>query len=142
MSWCCVDSICVLGLVYLGVDVEIVDSVLLLDVCMLIVVIKLKSFDEGCGGKMFKYVIELGYEEFEDICICVGCNDLELYVLWLVDVVVGMVKLLLLDGLFGIGIDLLVVLCKVVGKDVLKGNCLLEVLVGLGSFGICWSVDG
>lgn len=140
--WCQVDLICVLGLVYLGVDVEIVDSVLLLDFIYLIVVIKLKDFDDGCISKMLLYVIELGYEEIEDICICVGCNGFELYILWYVDVCIGKVEKFLLVSLLGISIDLLVELCCKVGKDVLKGECSVQVMSDFMGGGICWSVDG
>ncbi|RRU11767.1 S9 family peptidase, partial [Stenotrophomonas sp. 278] len=111
-SWRKADSTRAPGPVYLGADVEIVDSALSPDLRSLVVVTKPKSFDEGRGGKMPKYVTESGYEEFEDTRTRVGRNDPEPNSLWLVDTVAGTVKPLSLDGLPGIGTDPLAALRK------------------------------
>lgn len=141
-SWRRADSTRAPGPVYLGADVEIVDSVLSPDTRSLIVVTKPKDFDEGRGGKMPKYVTESGYEEFEDTRTRVGRNDPEPNALWLVDAVTGTVKPLSLDSLPGIGTDPLASLRKAAGKDALKGNRPVQVLAGPGVPGIRWSNDG
>lgn len=141
-SWRRADGTRAPGPVYMGADVEIVDSVLSPDARTLIVVTKPKSFDEGRGGKMPKYVTESGYEEFEDTRTRVGRNDPEPNALWLVDAVAGTVKPLSLDGLPGIATDPLAALRKAAGKDALKGNRPVEVLGGPGAPGIRWSADG
>ena len=141
-SWRKADSTRAPGPVYLGADVEIVDSALSPDLRSLVVVTKPKSFDEGRGGKMPKYVTESGYEEFEDTRTRVGRNDPEPNSLWLVDTVAGTVKPLSLDGLPGIGTDPLAALRKAAGKDALKGNRSLQVLGGPGAPGVRWSADG
>jgi len=141
-SWRRADSTRAPGPVYLGADVEIVDSALSPDTRSLIVVTKPKSFDEGRGGKMPKYVTESGYEEFEDTRTRVGRNDPEPNALWLVDAVTGTVKPLSLDSLPGIGTDPLAALRKAAGKDALKGSRPVQVLGGPGAPGIRWSNDG
>ncbi|WP_421567714.1 S9 family peptidase [Stenotrophomonas sp. PD6] len=141
-SWRRADSSRAPGPVYLGADVEIVDSALSPDTRSLIVVTKPKGFDEGRGGKMPKYVTESGYEEFEDTRTRVGRNDPEPNALWLVDAVTGTVKPLSLDGLPGIGSDPLAALRKAAGKDALKGNRPVQVLGGPGAPGVRWSSDG
>ncbi len=141
-SWRKADSTRAPGPVYLGADVEIVDSALSPDLRSLVVVTKPKSFDEGRGGKMPKYVTESGYEEFEDTRTRVGRNDPEPNSLWLVDTVAGTVKPLSLDGLPGIATDPLAALRKAAGKDALKGNRSLQVLGGPGAPGVRWSADG
>lgn len=141
-SWRKADNTRAPGPVYLGADVEIVDSALSPDLRSLVVVTKPKSFDEGRGGKMPKYVTESGYEEFEDTRTRVGRNDPEPNSLWLVDTVAGTVKPLSLDGLPGIGTDPLAALRKAAGKDALKGNRSLQVLGGPGAPGVRWSADG
>jgi dipeptidyl aminopeptidase/acylaminoacyl peptidase len=141
-SWRRADSSRAPGPVYLGADVEIVDSALSPDTRSLIVVTKPKGFDEGRGGKMPKYVTESGYEESEDTRTRVGRNDPEPNALWLVDAVTGTVKPLSLDGLPGIGSDPLAALRKAAGKDALKGNRPVQVLGGPGAPGVRWSSDG
>ncbi|MGH8039595.1 MAG: S9 family peptidase [Stenotrophomonas sp.] len=141
-SWRRADSSRAPGPVYLGADVEIVDSALSPDTRSLIVVTKPKGFDEGRGGKMPKYVTESGYEEFEDTRTRVGRNDPEPNALWLVDAVTGTVKPLSLDALPGIGNDPLAALRKAAGKDALKGNRPVQVLGGPGAPGVRWSSDG
>ncbi len=141
-SWRRADSSRAPGPVYLGADVEIVDSALSPDTRSLIVVTKPKSFDEGRGGKMPKYVTESGYEEFEDTRTRVGRNDPEPNALWLVDAVTGTVKPLSLDTLPGIATDPLAALRKAAGKDALKGNRPVQVLGGPGAPGVRWSSDG
>lgn len=141
-SWRRADSTRAPGPVYLGAEVEIVDSALSPDARSLIVVTKPKGFDEGRGGKMPKYVTESGYEESEDTRTRVGRNDPEPHALWLVDAVAGTVKPLSLDALPGIGSDPLAALRKAAGKEPLKGNRPVAVLGGPGSAGIRWSADG
>ena len=141
-SWRRADSTRAPGPVYLGADVEIVDSALSPDTRSLIVVTKPKGFDEGRGGKMPKYVTESGYEEFEDTRTRVGRNDPEPNALWLVDAVTGTVKPLSLDSLPGIGTDPLAALRKAAGKDALKGSRPVQVLGGPGAPGVRWSSDG
>ncbi|WP_314106229.1 S9 family peptidase [uncultured Stenotrophomonas sp.] len=141
-SWRRADSTRAPGPVYLGAEVEIVDSALSPDTRSLIVVTKPKSFDEGRGGKMPKYVTESGYEEFEDTRTRVGRNDPEPNALWLVDAVTGTVKPLSLDSLPGIGTDPLAAMRKAAGKDALKGNRSVQVLGGPGAPGVRWSADG
>ncbi|RZL97441.1 MAG: S9 family peptidase, partial [Variovorax sp.] len=53
--------------VYLGKDVDIVDSALSPDGRWLLVATTAKGADAGTAGKMPKYVTESGYEEFEDV---------------------------------------------------------------------------
>ena len=72
--------------VYLGDDVEIVDSALSPDGRWLLVVTTAKGADAGQAGKMPKYVTESGYEEFEDVRTRVGRNAPLPQTLWLVDV--------------------------------------------------------
>ena len=141
-SWRRADSTRAPGPVYLGSDVEIVDSALSPDLRNLIVVTKPQSFDDGRSGKMPKYVTESGYEEFEETRTRVGRNGAEPNALWLVDVVAGTVKPLSLDGLPGIGTDPLAALRRKAGKDALKGNRPLQVLGGPGAPGVRWSADG
>ncbi len=141
-SWRRADRTRAPGPVYLGAEVEIVDSALSPDTRSLIVVTKPKSFDEGRGGKMPKYVTESGYEEFEDTRTRVGRNDPEPNALWLVDAVTGTVKPLSLDSLPGIGTDPLAAMRKAAGKDALKGNRPVQVLGGPGAPGVRWSADG
>ncbi|MFL9583557.1 S9 family peptidase [Stenotrophomonas sp. AB1(2024)] len=141
-SWRRADSTRAPGPIYLGAEVEIVDSVLSPDTRSLIVVTKPKDFDEGRAGKMPKYVTESGYEEFEDTRTRVGRNNPEPNALWLVDAVTGTVKPLSLDSLPGIGTDPLAALRKAAGKDALKGNRPVQVLGGPGAPGIRWSADG
>src|SRR5690606_11479725 len=54
------------GPVFLGADVEIVDSMLSPDLVHVVVVTKPKDFDEGRTSRMPLYVTESGYEESED----------------------------------------------------------------------------
>ncbi|MCW4455906.1 S9 family peptidase [Flavobacterium sp. MXW15] len=141
-SWRRADATRAPGPIYLGADVEIVDSVLSPDARHLIVVTKPKGFDEGRGGKMPLYVTESGYEEAEDTRTRVGRNNPEPHALWLVDAATGTLKPLSLDGLPGIANDPLAALRKAAGKDALKGNRPLQVLRGRGNSGIRWSDDG
>ncbi len=141
-SWRRADSTRAPGPVYLGADVEIVDSVLSPDARTLIVVTKPKNFEEGRGGKMPLYVTESGYEEVEDTRTRVGRNGSAPHSLWLVDARNAEVKPLALAGLPGIGSDPLATLRKAAGKDALKGDRGVQVMRGMGDPGIRWSADG
>jgi len=130
------------GPVYLGADVEIVDSALSPDATHLIVVTKPKGFDEGRGGKMPLYVTESGYEESEDTRERVGRNGFAPHALWLVDAATGEVKPLALDALPGIATDPLAALRKAAGKEPLKGNRGVQVMGDFMGGGIQWNADG
>ncbi len=128
--------------VYLGADVEIVDSVLSPDATHLVVVTKPKNFEEGRGGKMPLYVTESGYEESEDTRQRVGRNGFAPHALWFVDVVSGQARPLALDALPGIGTDPLAALRKAAGKEPLKGDRTVQVMSDFMGGGIRWSADG
>ncbi len=130
------------GPVFLGADVEIVDSVLSPDLVHLLVVTKPKDFEEGRTSKMPLYVTESGYEETEDTRTRVGRNDPEPHTLWRVDARSGKVEKVSLDALPGIGTDPLAALRRKAGKDALKGNRALEVMSDFMGGGIRWSADG
>ncbi|WP_434212505.1 prolyl oligopeptidase family serine peptidase [[Pseudomonas] boreopolis] len=132
------------GPVYLGEDVEIVDSALSPDGRHLLVVTQAKGADEGQAGKMPKYVTESGYEEFQEVRTRVGRNPPVPQALWLVDAATGKASKLGYDGLPGIATDPLAKLRKAAGKEPLKGD--RAVRVGVEGFGgdpaIHWSADG
>ena len=128
--------------VYLGDDVEIVDSSLSPDARHLLVVTRSKGADGGREGKMPTYVTESGYEEFEDVRTRVGRNDPVPHALWLVDAVDGRVRELALDGLPGIAADPLASLRKAAGKPALQGLRAVQLGGGRGSAAIRWSNDG
>jgi dipeptidyl aminopeptidase/acylaminoacyl peptidase len=128
--------------VFLGGDVEIVDSVLSPDARHLVVATKPKGYDEGRGGKMPLYVTESGYEEAEDTRTRVGRDDPAPNSFWLVDAVTGKVQPLALDGLPGITTDPLAELRRKAGKDALKGNRPVEVMSEFMGGGIRWNADG
>ena len=130
------------GPVYLGADVEIVDSALSPDATHLIVATKPKNFEDGRGGKMPLYVTESGYEETEDTRTRVGRNGSAPHALWFVDVATGQVRPLALDALPGIGTDPLAALRKAAGKEPLKGNRSVQVMGDFMGGGIRWSADG
>src|SRR5690606_36306716 len=91
--------------VFLGDDVEIVDTSLSPDARHLLVVTRKKGADGGREGKMPTYVTESGYEEFEDVRTRVGRNDPVPHALWLVDAVEGRARELTFDALPGIASD-------------------------------------
>ena len=130
------------GPVYLGADVEIVDSALSPDAAHLIVATKPKNFEDGRGGKMPLYVTESGYEETEDTRTRVGRNGSAPHALWFVDVATGQVRPLALDALPGIGTDPLAALRKAAGKEPLKGDRTVQVMSDFMGGGIRWSADG
>jgi len=130
------------GPLYLGADVEIVDSALSPDATHLIVVTKPKNFEDGRGGKMPLYVTESGYEETEDTRTRVGRNGFAPHALWLADARTGQVRPLALDALPGIGSDPLAALRKAAGKEPLKGNRSVQVMGDFMGGGIRWSADG
>jgi dipeptidyl aminopeptidase/acylaminoacyl peptidase len=141
-SWRRADATRAAGPVYLGAEVEIVDSILSPTTQHLIVVTKPKNFDDGRGGKMPLYVTESGYEESEDTRSRVGRNGFAPHALWLVDARSGKVSPLKLDTLPGINVDPLAALRKAAGKDALKGDRSVQVLRGMGEPGIRWNAAG
>ena len=128
--------------VYLGAEVEIVDSALSPDARHLIVITKPKGYDEGRGGKMPLYVTESGYEESEDTRTRVGRNQPEPHTVWQVDAASGTASKIALDNLPGIAQDPLAALRKAAGKDALKGNRPVQLLGGRGQNSLQWNRDG
>lgn len=130
--------------VYLGDEVEIVDSALSPDGRHLLVVTQAKSADEGQAGKMPKYVTESGYEEFQEVRTRVGRNAPAAHALWLVDVGAGTAKSLSFDPLPGIATDPLAALRKAAKRDPLKGNRAVRVESDGDGSGpaVHWSDDG
>ncbi len=130
--------------VYLGDEVEIVDSALSPDGRHLLVVTQAKSADEGQAGKMPKYVAESGYEEFQEVRTRVGRNAPAAHALWLVDVGAGTAKSLSFDPLPGIATDPLAALRKAAKRDPLKGNRAVRVESDGDGSGpaVHWSDDG
>ncbi|HOU65389.1 MAG TPA: S9 family peptidase, partial [Thermomonas sp.] len=113
--------------IYLGKDVDIVDSALSPDGAWLLVATTVKGADVGTLGKMPKYVTESGYEEFEDVRTRVGRGDPLPQTLWLAEVATGKVRELKFDALPGIATDPLAALRKAAGKEALKGNRAVQV---------------
>ena len=128
--------------VFLGEEVEILDSSLSPDARHLLVVTRKKNADAGREGKMPTYVTESGYEEFEEVRTRVGRNDPAPHALWLVDAHDGSVRPLAFDALPGIGSDPLASLRKAAGRDPLKGLRPVQVGAGRGGASIRWSDDG
>lgn len=130
--------------VYLGDEVEIVDSALSPDGRHLLVVTQAKNADEGQAGKMPKYVTESGYEEFQETRSRVGRNAPVAHALWLVDVVAGSARQLSFDALPGIATDPLAALRKAAKRDALKGNRAVRVESDGDGSGpaVHWSDDG
>ncbi|HEY5971437.1 MAG TPA: prolyl oligopeptidase family serine peptidase [Pseudoxanthomonas sp.] len=131
--------------VYLGDEVEIVDSALSPDARWLLVVTTKKGTEAGQAGKMPKYVTESGYEEFQETRTRVGRNAPLAQTLWLVDLAAGSARELKFDTLPGIHDDPLAALRKTAGKDPLKGNREVQVTTS-GDNGdapaMRWSDDG
>ncbi|CAG2097779.1 prolyl oligopeptidase family serine peptidase [Xanthomonas arboricola pv. juglandis] len=130
--------------VYLGDEVEIVDSALSPDGRHLLVVTQAKSAEEGQAGKMPKYVTESGYEEFQEVRTRVGRNAPVAHALWLVDVSAGTARPLSFDTLPGIATDPLAALRKAAKRDALKGNRAVRVESDGDGSGpaVHWSDDG
>ena len=130
---------------YLGKDIDIVDSALSPDGRWLLVATTVKGADAGTAGKMPKYVTESGYEEFEDVRTRVGRGDPLPQKLWLAEVASGKVSELKFDALPGIATDPLAAMRKAVGKDALKGDRAVQVATS-GDNGsaptLLWSNDG
>ena len=122
--------------VYLGKDVEIVDTALSPDGRWLLVATSEKGANAGQAGKMPKYVTESGYEEFEDARTRVGRNAPVAQKLWLAEVATGNVRELAFDPLPGIKDDPLAALRKAAGKPPLQGNRAVQAV------DIQWSADG
>ncbi|APP77786.1 S9 family peptidase [Xanthomonas vesicatoria ATCC 35937] len=130
--------------VYLGDEVEVVDSALSPDGRHLLVVTQAKAADEGQAGKMPKYVTESGYEEFQETRTRVGRNMPVAHTLWLVDVAAGSARQLSFDALPGIATDPLAALRKAAKRDALKGNRAVRVESDGDGSGpaVHWSDDG
>ncbi|WP_166750788.1 S9 family peptidase [Xanthomonas cannabis] len=143
-AWRRADATRAAGPVYLGDEVEIVDSALSPDGRHLLVVTQAKSADEGQAGKMPKYVTESGYEEFQEARTRVGRNAPVAHTLWLVDVSAGTAKSLSFDPLPGIATDPLDALRKAAKRDALKGNRAVRVESDGDGSGpaVHWSDDG
>jgi len=132
------------GPVYLGDDVEIVDSALSPDGRHLLVVTQAKGADEGQAGKMPKYVTESGYEEFQEVRTRVGRNAPVPHRLWLVDAVAGSAREVKFDALPGIATDPLAGLRRAAKLDPLKGNRAVRIESDGDGSGpaVHWSDDG
>jgi dipeptidyl aminopeptidase/acylaminoacyl peptidase len=143
-AWRKADPTRAAGPVYLGDEVEIVDSALSPDGRHLLVVTQAKGADEGQAGKMPKYVTESGYEEFQEVRTRVGRNNPVPHKLWLVDTVAGSATELKFDPLPGIATDPLAALRKAAKRDALKGNRAVRIESDGDGSGpaIHWSEDG
>jgi len=130
--------------VYLGKDVEIVDSALSPDGRWLIAVTQAKDADAGTAYKLPKYVTESGYAETEEARTLVGHNAPVPQKLWLVDIANASTRELKYDGLPGIADDPLAALRKAAGKDPLKGDRDVRIETDGDGSGpaIHWSSDG
>ncbi|MDG2525351.1 S9 family peptidase [Stenotrophomonas sp. HITSZ_GD] len=143
-AWRKADPTRAAGPVYLGDDVEIVDSALSPDGRHLLVVTQAKGADEGQAGKMPKYVTESGYEEFQEVRTRVGRNNPVAHTLWLVDTAAGSATELKFDALPGIATDPLAALRKAAKRDPLKGNRAVRIESDGDGSGpaVHWSDDG
>ncbi|KRG46028.1 peptidase S9 [Stenotrophomonas panacihumi] len=143
-AWRKADPTRAAGPVYLGDDVEIVDSALSPDGRHLLVVTQAKGADEGQAGKMPKYVTESGYEEFQEVRTRVGRNNPVPHALWLVDTTAGTATALKFDDLPGIATDPLAAMRKAAKRDALKGNRAVRIESDGDGSGpaIHWSDDG
>src|SRR5690606_23617601 len=128
--------------VFLGDDVEIVDTSLSPDARHLLVVTRKKGADGGREGKMPTYVTESGYEEFDEVRTRDGRNDPVPHALWLVDAVDGRASALTFDALPGIASDPLAAKRQAAGKEPLKCNRPLHVCGEGPGAAIGWSDDG
>lgn len=153
-----VDFGCVFELFWLGDKISVVDIEFLLDGCWMLLVIVFKDVVKGEVLKVIYYVIDLGYIEVKDVCSYVGCKDLMLQLLLLLDLFMYISYVFDIVVFFGIKDDLLKVLCikvivvceKVGGEDGVKVLVVLDVCFvyiifidddGFGG-GIVWSDDG
>ncbi|RYZ70541.1 MAG: S9 family peptidase, partial [Lysobacteraceae bacterium] len=132
--------------VYLGDEVQLIETALSPDARWLLVVTRKKAAEAGQAGKMPRYVTESGYEEFQEVRTRVGRNNPAPQALWLVDLAAGGgIRELKFDPLPGIADDPLAALRKAAGKDPLKGNREVQVATsgdnGDGST-LRWSNDG
>ncbi|MET0808988.1 MAG: S9 family peptidase [Pseudoxanthomonas sp.] len=131
--------------VYLGDDVQLVQSAMSPDARWLLVVTQKKNAESGQAGKLPRYVTESGYEEFQDVRTRVGRNAPPPQALWLADLANGSLRELKFDALPGIADDPLAALRKTAGKEALKGNRDVQVATsgdnGEGST-LRWSADG
>ncbi len=143
-AWRKADPTRAAGPVYLGDEVEIVDSALSPDGRHLLVVTQAKDADEGQAGKMPRYVTESGYEEFQEVRTRVGRKLPAPHALWLVDVAAGSARALAFDALPGIASDPLADLRKAAKRDPLKGPRAVRIESDGDGSGpaIHWSDDG
>ncbi|HLM53881.1 MAG TPA: S9 family peptidase, partial [Pseudoxanthomonas sp.] len=130
--------------VYLGDEVEIVDSALAPTGRWLLVVTRKKGADAGQAGKMPRYVTESGYEEFQEARTRVGRNAPLPHRVWLVDIQAASAREVSFDSLPGIAEDPLAELRKSAGKDPLKGNREVRIETDGDGSGpaIHWNRDG
>lgn len=131
--------------VYLGKDIDIIDSALSPGGRWLLVVTQAKGADGGKADLLPKYVTDSGYVESAEARTLVGRNPPLPQTLWLVDVVDAKASELGYHGLPGIADDPLAALRKAAGKPPLKGNRSLQVLTSGDNSGppsIHWSDDG
>lgn len=130
--------------VYLGADVEIVDSALSPDARHLLVVTQAKGADAGKAAIVPQYVTDTGYVRPQEGRTLVGRNDPLPQTLWLVDAVAGSARRLDTAVLPGIDRDPLAALRKAAGKAPLKGDRAVRFETDGDGSGpaIHWSDDG
>ncbi|MBA3487114.1 MAG: DPP IV N-terminal domain-containing protein, partial [Lysobacter sp.] len=130
--------------VYLGEDLEIVDSALSPTADRMLVVTQAKDAKPGQSGKMPKYITESGYEEFEEVRTRVGRNAPVPQRLWLVDIAAAQATELKFDGLPGIDVDPLAALREAEEKKPLEGDRPVRIETDGDGSGpaIHWSGDG
>ena len=130
--------------VYLGDEIEIVDSALSPMGDRMLVVTQAKGAEAGQAGKMPRYITESGYEEFEEVRTRVGRNAPLPHRLWLIDVNASTATELKFDRLPGIGIDPLAVLRRAAAQDPLKDDRPVRIETDGDGRGpaIQWSSDG
>lgn len=108
--------------VYLGEDVEIVDSALSPDGRHLLVVTQSKGAEAGQPAPVPHYVTESGYVKPQEGRTLVGRNDPLPQALWLVDTAAGSARKLDFHVLPGIDRDPLAALRRTAGKPALAGD--------------------
>jgi len=130
--------------VFLGDEVEIVDSALAPTGRWLLVVTRKKGAEAGQAGKMPRYITESGYEEFQEVRTRVGRNAALAHAVWLVDLQAATATELTVDALPGIDQDPLATMRKAAGKDALKGNREVRIETDGDGSGpaIHWNDDG
>ncbi len=122
--------------VYLGDEVNLVDSALSPAGRWLLAVVEAKDASTGRVGKMPKYVTESGYEEVEDVRPRVGRTAPIAQGLRLIDLASGAVRKLSVETLPGIHDDPLAALRQAAGQKPLAGPRPLRVT------GLHWNAAG